>query len=275
MARKRLGSPLSPNLLKEMGEFGEFSQIKKDFNPQGNWTQIYRIWGTHGYFDTKNHTTGYLKIDRKVIKKEVQGKKTFTLEIVQKMVNDDAFVNTIEAHIWCRLNKIATPHKWNFTSQFIDPDGRAMPEMKITEKSAINSKQALKAVEPETISSNWSLFEAIQRLEFKTNRILSFNLFENLRALKKNHKLTYRGVYPFKYKNKEVKLQWFNEIGNGVLPYEYFLDDAHRVLLATSLNKAIILDDNAEAAVEKRLENELKYYQREKRQQSQDQGGKK
>ena len=196
------------------------------------------------------------------------------MDIVQKMVNDDAFVNTIEAHIRCRLNKIATPLEWHFSSRFVDPDGRAMPELKITEKSGINSKQPLKAVEPETITSNWSLFEAIQRLEFKTNRI-SFNLFENLRTLKKNHKLTYRGVYPFKYTNKEVKLQWFNEIGNGVLPYEYFVDDAHRVLLATSLNKAIILDDNAESAVEKRFENELEFYQREKRQQSQDQEGKK
>ena len=39
----------------------------------------------------------------------------------------------------------------------------------------------------------------------------------------------------------------FSQIGHGILPYEYWLDDRHRLQVVITHSRAYILDDGAEA----------------------------
>ncbi|GAI82934.1 unnamed protein product, partial [marine sediment metagenome] len=48
---------------------------------------------------------------------------------------------------------------------------------------------------------------------------------------------------------KGISLHRFDQLGRGILPCEYWLDDRHRLLMVTSMNKAYILDDHAEKAI--------------------------
>ena len=44
-----------------------------------------------------------------------------------------------------------------------------------------------------------------------------------------------------------------DQIGPGVLPTEYWLDENHRLLVVTSLNKAYILDDTIAPRMEQQI----------------------
>ena len=49
-------------------------------------------------------------------------------------------------------------------------------------------------------------------------------------------------------------MHWFHQIGYGVLPYEYWLDDRHRLLAVATHARAYLLDDGAEEPVRDRFE---------------------
>jgi len=63
--------------------------------------------------------------------------------------------------------------------------------------------------------------------------------------LKRDHRLSYRGAITMTPEN-DITLHGFHQLGHGTLPYEYWLDRHHRLVLAVTLSRVYILDDKAE-----------------------------
>jgi hypothetical protein len=192
----------------------------------------YRIWTCHGYRESGNQDVGFVRIER------INGPSNlFTLKVHQSVVQTDGIVNVVDAIIECRANQLASPTKWQVSSRFIGADGRDIPELA--------SKQNSVAAEgADRVTCDWCLFEAVQRLAFHEQSSLSFGLLEGLSLSKLRHNLSYRGVYPAKTSGPKM-LHCFVQVGSGILPTEYWLDDSHRLLMVCSMNKAHILDDQA------------------------------
>ena len=57
-----------------------------------------------------------------------------------------------------------------------------------------------------------------------------------------------------------ARLFRFAQLGTGILPTEYWLDMSHRLQLVTSMNKAYILDDQAEEVFSRDAERERESY---------------
>jgi hypothetical protein len=89
-------------------------------------------------------------------------------------------------------------------------------------------------------------------------------MLEGLSLVKKQQRLIYRGEYTMKMGSKKLSLHRFDQIGEGILPYEYWLDDKHRLLVVTSMNKAYILDEKAEKTIRQRTEQLRNTYKRAK-----------
>jgi hypothetical protein len=104
----------------------------------------------------------------------------------------------------------------------------------------------------------------VQRLTIKNGEEVSFNLLEGLSVLKPEQRLVYRGVYPVRFGLEEISLQWFAQVGRGVLPYDYWLDKNHRLVLAASMNKAYILDEDAESKAAQYAEYQRARYMKKK-----------
>ena len=75
---------------------------------------------------------------------------------------------------------------------------------------------------------------------------MSFNLLEGMSRTKTDHRLSYGGVHAVNIGVEGSRLHRFIQFGSGILPYEYWIDACHRLLIVTSMNKAYILDDRAE-----------------------------
>ena len=228
--RTIVGENLTPTVLRELGAVNRFPRTPAGFQPDGNWTNKYRIWTCHGYRESSNENVGSLRITRRV-----DSNKTFVLEVRQEIVQTDELTNVIEGTIECRNDKLASPVEWRLSSRFAGSGGKII--------SQLGSRNHGVAAESMTgTTGDWCLFEAVQRLAFDKKSALRFDLLEGMSLSKLGHKLSYRGTYPMKADNQSVPLHCFAQLGRGILPNEYWLDDRHRLLTVISMNKAYILE---------------------------------
>ncbi len=266
--RTIVGSPLTPALLKELRALDEFPATPKDFDPEANWVNTYRIWTCHGFRETGNYNVGFVRFRRAA----AGTNEKLSLEVHQELVEADGMVSVIDTNIRCLNNQLATPVRWHLWSLFIDSDTQPLDELKTEENVIIKQDtmiietggHTLKRKVPGRLTSDWGIFEAVQRLKFNKESSLDFNMLEGLSVLKEGQRLSYRGVYPMRIGGQDVRLHCFHQLGRGILPYEYWLDDNHRLLAATSMNKAYILDERAEKMISQRTEQLLKSYRKTK-----------
>jgi hypothetical protein len=254
-----VAEPLSPELLSRVGLLSSFPPAPARFDPGAGWIHNYRIATCHGYLDRGNRNVGFLQIER-----IAGGQKTFTLRLLQRILNDEGAVHILQGDMHCERDACASLHGWRLASSFQDLDGNTIPGLGAKESGNIFAGvvttmfgvQVSKQDLVRRLSADWSLFEAVQRLPFGPVLAPAFDLLEGLRLLREEHRLVYRGRY--NWKGTPASLHWFHQIGFGLLPYEYWLDERHRLLVAATHARAYILDDEAEAVFEqnrKRLQD--------------------
>lgn len=254
IGRPRVGEPYTPRTLEEFKIANTFPSVDNDFPPEGNWEHLYRIWGGQGWIDHSYRNIGTLKIER--ISKEQENR--FTLRIKQKVVHLGGIVHTITAVAECHLDTIASLIEWNLTSTMTDTSGNSVPELNLEYMGCMKKGSIERTVNGITstvntdvpVTSDWTMFEAIQRMPFSEPHTPAFNSMDGLTVLKKNHRLHYREHHSENMKNQNYALQNFYQLGYGVLPYDWWLDEHHRLLMMISTNRIYFLDENAEKAFE-------------------------
>jgi hypothetical protein len=274
MAKKRtptrmiVGSPLTPKMLKDLGAIEEFPPSQENFDPHGSFTNTYRIWTCHGFRETGNQNVGFIRVKRT----HSESKYTFGLEIYQEVVEADGMLNVIEVNMICLNNPLSSPIKWFLFSRFLDPDGKIVNELGTKEEGEVRENIITVRIGQRTFerkvagqfTSDWCLFEAVQRMKFDKETTLSFNMLEGLSLLKQGQQLSYCGAYPMNLSRKNGSLHRCDQLGDGILPYEYWLDNNHRLVAAVSMNKAYILDERAEKTIRQRVEQVRKSYRKTK-----------
>ncbi|MHC4417974.1 MAG: hypothetical protein ACYSU6_05245, partial [Planctomycetota bacterium] len=82
------------------------------------------------------------------------------------------------------------------------------------------------------LTSNWSLFDAVQRLGGKEAPSGSFTMLEDLRLVRGEQRLSFDGEAEFELGGKKMRLYGYHQIGEGILPIHYWLDEEGRLLFA-------------------------------------------
>jgi len=173
-------------------------------------------------------------------------------------------LSKIEAQITCLNNEYASPVRWQISSRFFGPQGKSLSELSMAENVSIEGQTmtietpagTLRRQVDTPLTSDWSLFEAAQRWDVGEARHLLVTMLEGLRIFKPRQHITYRGLPQMKFGPGATRLYCFAQLGNGILPTEYWLDPSHRLLAVTSMNKAYILDEQAEKIARHIVEEE-------------------
>lgn len=262
MAQQRVrtivGEPMTPDLMTRIGGLTGFPPTPEDYQPDGNWVNTYRIHTCHGYFEDGNEDQGVLRIERVAGDSE----DAFTLKFHHKIVNDEGRTNVVEAEARCNNDLLASLVEWKLTSEFVDLEGNPMAGLGSEEKGRATGTgvaitmgaHTLEHNTPWPVTADWCLFEAVQRMRFQQGSSPAFDFVEGLRLIREQHRLSYRGPYAMKRKGLPATMYWFHQIGSGVLPYEYWLDDRHRLLAVATHARAYVLDDGAEGPVRDRFD---------------------
>jgi len=248
---RRVRGLLSPRVLAEMGTVTGFPAVPPGYDARADWTQTYRIWGNSGLFRFQNKDMGFLRIDRRRSGQELE----FGVE--QVLVNADGIENTMKARIACRDDQLASPVRWTLATSFTDASRCPRPELSMTLEGEVVDGQVYEICQgtrrrlglAPPFTADWCLFDAIQRCR---GRRLEFTLLEGLTKVKPGHwtapmepglaqQLAAEGMRP----------SCLYEAGHGILPRQYWLDDADRVVL--TISNAVVYALDAEA--EQRKEN--------------------
>jgi len=246
--------PLTPTVLSEMEVLEAAPLPQGEFDPAGHWRHQYRVWTCYGYRNQSNQDQGTLTIERA----PGRGQERFRLAVEQILRMDPKkheCDHHLAAEIRCRNDDLATPVEWTLTSRFAGGiEGQGASDMDHAEKAGLSGKTLRVRIGDRTFrrsvsdrfSADWCLFEALGRLPF--GDALEFDLLEGLTVWKPGQRLSYRGEIPVTWGPESVSLHCFQQLGMGVWPYEYWLDDKHRlVVVVTGVRVYILQPEEGEA----------------------------
>ena len=122
-----------------------------------------------------------------------------------------------------------------------------MPEMQVVPSSTTLSA-AHRLDVPSPFTTDWCLIDVVQRCR---GRRLEFTLLEGLTKVKRGHWVD-RMAPELAEDLAAAGMRAFcvYQIGRGILPRQYWLDDANRVVLILSNAVMWVLDDDAQQKVE-------------------------
>jgi hypothetical protein len=270
MPKTDIGTPLTPDLLRELGALDKFPSAPASFAPDGDLINVYRICTSDGYrgSSTTIDEVGFLKIER--LGRSASGH--FTLNIDQQTIHREAALNTIHAEAECKTDPRASLLRWRVSSRLVTPEGEVQPDLDTEEECQAAGDRIEVRMNGRTftregasqLTSDWCLFEAVQRLPFKSQPPVIFNMLEGLSLLRRAHQLRYRGVES-STPGDGMTLHRFYQLGDGILPYEYWLDEQHRLVMVVTHNRAYVLDDKAEEKFAAMLDEERRNHVKKRR----------
>jgi len=245
--------PLTLDFLEQLGVFKGFRSPTGPFDPSGAWSNTYRLWMVQQW-----NSGGMLTLRRKP-----QGGKGVKLKVDQTILQWSGHVRHLNAEVDCLADTLATPTTWSLATQVFGPDAKVFDDTVMTEGGTLgggvrevrSGQRSRKQKVPTPITSNWSLLDTVQRLSGKATKPLAFAMLDEMDLLKCDQELSYRGEKVMNLGGKEVKLTGYHQIGRGVLPWQYWVNEQSRLLFAFSGVRAWIYDPAAAKVLEGKIKH--------------------
>lgn len=221
------------------------------FDPQGAWKHRYKVCAlVPDRLGKGEHPQVYGNM---ILERRPAGAGRFTLEVEVSVVEWGQSGLHTRATLSCAADRLATPRRWTLQSDTTEK-GEPLPGISVTETGTLENgtlvrrgQMVHKMILPRPLTSDWSLMEAVQRLPFGDFPRLAFDMLEDLDLHKPEH--TLRPVAPVTVEIGEhpMRLHAFRQIGRGILPVHYWLDEQHRLLAVIGSVKGLVWvgDENA------------------------------
>jgi hypothetical protein len=255
--------PLTLDALREYGEFDDFPP-PGSFDPEGEWKNVYRIWLV------TRRSNGFLSIERA----PASDSSPVTLNVETCVLQAAKVIHRTRARLQCANDSLSTPQSWDVKSEILDPDFQRVEVADSWETGRVRDGKLIVNADwgglggggtrerhhklPESYTSNWSLFDAVQQLPGKDMTPLEFDLLEDSDLLKSKQKLSYWKSTDVNIGDNVLQLTGYQQMGQGILPYQYWVDGHHRLLFAISGIRAYIFDPNAQKGFEQRIQRLLR-----------------
>ncbi len=228
---KPLPSPL--NFIQ--GVLANFVPPDEKFNPDGEYSLSYKLLsmaggGAGGHAgDLSFHKNPISKneavMDLNYTKFGVSCKQKFTAEIRFK------------------TNELDSPIKYKYESKLVDMKGKLFENSELSKFATLknnsveivckNKKRKTKSQNPFALS--WLLFDAVQKLPRKKFDPLKFTLIDHFDQIKPDNRISFHGSIVIDIpKKKNLKLHVYDQLGDGIVPIIYYVDDSGRLLFVVS-----------------------------------------
>jgi hypothetical protein len=216
---------------------------KGTFDAEGPWEHAYDVYPVYGkWSESSEKHRGFCKIQR-------SGKTdggSFQLDVRSEVtyLNYGSGIHPTRsqvttASIRCANNILASPVSWELESVALDESKKPRPLSEMSESAVMvdgninlmSKKGNLREIKVNGgFTCNWSLFDAIQRMYRKETPQAAFTVLEDLRLVRANQRLRFDGLTQVQLGGSTVGLYGFHQIGEGILPIHYWLDEEGRLL---------------------------------------------
>jgi len=218
-----------------------FTPPQGAFDPEGKWYHIYRVYTLAG----RSGWVGTLDLNRRNTEK-----KNFLLELRYQKYLPGQHTQITIGQLQCQMDELSTPTAWKFACFTWDNHKKKIPNTNLGKFAAVKDDAIVfrdgqtyhRIVKPETYNINWALFDVVQRLPRRKRQTLSFALLDHFDQVKPNQTLTYHGTQEVFINNTTLRLHRFDQLGEGIVPWVYWVDASGRLLFVVSGLEAYILD---------------------------------
>lgn len=235
-----------------------FEPPTEPFDPRGDWQLAYGIYT----LARRGARLGSLELTRRGL-----GNGTASLTVdYEKAVPGNHRQKTV-AEIVCRSDRLSTPVRWKFDSQITGPGGKTVESSRLSKSGHVRAdhleitdgRSAGRIALPKAYTVNWALFDAVMRLPRGHFEPLRFTLFDHFDQVKPSQTLGYRktaevvlgpraapktksGTPGRKPIRKPVRLHAYDQLGEGIVPWVWWVDDHGRLLVAVSGLEAYLFE---------------------------------
>jgi hypothetical protein len=219
-----------------------FKPPQAAFEPRGDWSLSYDVHSLTGYWPP----VGKLQIHRQSVSDD-----TFDLCVNYTKILQDDYRHIVVGRILCRSDELASPVEWSFDFSTVAADGTLVPNTALKQSAVCrndrieftDSKGFVRRVGIRTpFTINWALLEAVQRLPHLQFEPPQFTLLDQFDLPKPNQTVSYRTTAAVMLGKEETRLHAYDHIGEGIVPWVYWVSDAGRLLFAISGIEAYVLN---------------------------------
>ena len=236
--------PGSWSLERYLGQLKDFVMPGGQFDAESSWEHRYNIYPIYTKWSVwSDKHEGECVIRRR----ELPGGRDFELEVSSEVTfidfgygNHPTKSQLTTAKIRCANDVPGTPKSWELESAALGEDKNRFSLSEVRESGVFDGGEVVlggsgvrgrKIKVAGELTSNWSLFDAVQRMyKAKETPNREFSMLEDLRLLRAGQRLAYDGQAEFDLGGKKVKLYGYHQIGEGILPIHYWVDEAGRLL---------------------------------------------
>ncbi|NQT51265.1 hypothetical protein HQ576_04410 [bacterium] len=244
--------PLTLEFLRDLGAFEGFVPPAGPFDPMGTWAHTYYLWLVQRW-----GSGGSLRLRRKPA-----DDGGVHLDVDLTVAERTGCLRRARAALRCAADPLCTPRSWTLTTQILDLEGKPIAGTTVQEKGTLTKGQLTVAFDgrrrlervPEPATSQWSLFDAVQRLPGPKTKPLAFAMLEEMDLVKPGQRLEFRETKTLELGGTTLRLRGYQQLGRGILPWQYWVDEQGRLLFAFSGIRAYIHDPKAEAKTMKAID---------------------
>jgi len=145
---------------------------------------------------------------------------------------------------------LSTPEDWSFVARVLDTEGRVIDNTQI--KKSIRVQNGILTIDASSgqmtvpirgdYTLNWALFDAVQRLPAESLDPIQFTLIDHFDQVKPNHTLSFRTNTDVTIRGKPQTLRAYDQLGEGIVPWIWWVDQHGRLLVAVSGLEVYLLE---------------------------------
>jgi hypothetical protein len=242
------------------------------FDPGGDWQLDYGVYTFTS--QSRQPVPGGL-VGRMRLARKAAGEGEATLKLDYEK-NAPGVLQKVAAEIRCKTDVLSTPIWWNYSARVVNGEGKPYENSVVAKRAEAadgrieivddRSRQRIAVNGP--FSVNWALWDAVMRMPREPGEPVRFTMLDHFDQLKHRQTLAYRksvvvalGQRRFKQQTskelekgriqqtrwattggREVILHGFEQLGEGIVPWVYWVDDQGRLLFAVSGLEVYVLD---------------------------------
>lgn len=247
-------APYSESLERMRPCMKGFSPPDGAFDPSGNWINTYGIFLLVRERDRPPLTEprGKVCLTRRTLPDE----HVFQLKVecIVGLNDGSSHVTTIESV--CASDMLSSPLSWNLTSEIrYAVTNEPLLQSRLKESGRLHKnhlelslRKSVRTIDvSENVTSNWCLFEAIQRLSEKNISTPDFDMMEDFRFFHSHQNLVSGDPVEVNFSETDMRLNGFYQTGEGILPRCYWRDEKARLLFVIGgVCAYILLDSNTQ-----------------------------
>ena len=244
-----------------------FAPPEGAYDPLGNWELTYRVCTL---------TANCAQAGSLCLKRSAVSRSKAILLVDYEKTGAGGSWQKVTAELACATDALSTPRSWTYGSDIVDAEGNPLPNMALGKSARrrlhtitiADGRRTSEMPTPRAYTINWALFDAVQRLPREPFEPLAFTMLDHFDQPKANQVLSYRKAIDVRLGWKRVKreklvelpkgrirktrwvkeggrtvrLHAYDHVGEGIVPWVYWVDDKGRLLFVVAGLEAYLLE---------------------------------